>query len=480
MNRFRFIVFFTFCVTLFSVCHAKKRMKILIHMTNAQKNYLLEEVIKPFEKENKVKIDVISVPDIDSIEAILQQNKGEVFLVKIPFIKCWSLVRSGDLMALNSFLSEEDRDIFFDTYILTRFGEKKGYQFFLPRKYETRIMVYRKSKVADAVKKWGVYRDTINALLKSINGYGLPRAYGLEDNPELWNYFDIFVAGFTWSQLIYNDKKIPRVAHRGKRYSGTALRVIDRVYQCQGDSLATLRMDGDPVIDAFEWEAVYAYANIYNKRMVKEEWSGKDIWKGFATEDVFLSFMTQIDCFYLFGTGSDGLTGYIKDTADIGITLMPSWCSVQLDTNGTILRNGSKAITTGGWWWGIPKDCPDPQLAYKLFLSMTSRENQLQECVRFGMIPVRKDILKSKSILFTGNWVSKVFQTSYRQIQQNDNNILPTIPYFDKIVNVYLDAWFDIVASRNWAPEKDPPDREFITARIIEKHSKRISKYLRR
>jgi ABC-type glycerol-3-phosphate transport system substrate-binding protein len=151
-----------------------------------------------------------------------------------------------------------------------------------------------------------------------------------------------------------------------------------------------------------------------------------------------------------------------------------------LDTNGTILRNGSKAITTGGWWWGVPKDCPDPQLAYKLFISMTSRENQLKECVRFGMIPVRKDILKSKEILFTDNWISKVFQTSYRQIQQNDNNILPTIPYFDKIVNVYLEAWFDIVASGNWAPEKGPPDREFITTRIIEKHSKKISKFLRR
>lgn len=480
MNRLRFIFIITFCVTLISVCHAKKKVKILIHMTDAQKTYLINEVIKPFEKANRVKVTVVSVPAVDSIEAFLKQYEGEASLVKIPFIKCWSLVRSGDLIALNSFLSEEDLSAFYDTYILTWFGEKKGYQFFLPRKYETRIMLYRISKVRDAVLKWATFRDTINTLLKTINGHGLPRAYDLEDKPELWDYYDVFVAGFAWSQLPYNGKKASRVAHRAKRYTGTALRVIDRVYQCRGDSLAMLRMYGDPVIDAFEWEAVYAYADIYNKRMLEEGWSGKDIWEGFASEDVFLSFMTQIDCFYLFGTGRDGLTGYIDDTTDIGVALMPTGCSVQLDSSGNILRNGSKATTTGGWWWGVPKDCPDPKLAYKLFLSMTSRENQLKECVRFGMIPIRKDILKSKQILFSDNWISKVFRTSYRQIQANDNNILPTIPQLDKIVEIYLDAWIDIVASRNWAPDGGPPDREFISSRIIEKHSKRVAKYLRK
>lgn len=480
MNRLRFILIITFCITIISLSHAKKKIKILIHMTEAQKSYLIDEVIKPFEKANRVKVTVISVPAVDSIEAYLKRHGDKVSLVKIPFIKCWSLVRSGDLAALNSFLSEKDLSSFYDTYILTWFGEKKGYQFFLPRKYETRIMLYRKSKARDAVLKWATFRDTIDTLLKSVNGYGLPQKYDLEDNPDLWDYYDVFVAGFTWSQQLYNGKKVPRIAHRAKHYTGTALRVIDRVYQCQGDSVSMLRMYGDPVIDAFEWEAVYTYAGIYNKRMFEEGWSGKNIWEGFASEDVFLSFMTQIDCFYLFGTSSDGLTGYIDDTADIGVALMPTGCSVRLDSSGAVYRVGSKAITTGGWWWGIPKNCSDPELAYKIFLSISSRENQLKECVRFGMIPIRKDILKSKQILFRDNWISMVFRTSYRQIQANDNNILPTIPQLDKIVKIYLDAWMDIVASRNWSADGGPPDRQFISGRIIEKHSKRIAKYLRR
>jgi len=112
-----------------------------------------------------------------------------------------------------------------------------------------------------------------------------------------------------------------------------------------------LSMYGDPVFDAFEWEAVYAYANIYKSRMIRDRWSGSDIWRRFETKDVFLSFMTQIDCFYLFGTGSDGLVGYIDDTTDIGITLMTTGCSVQLGSTGTILRRGTKAIELLHNWY---------------------------------------------------------------------------------------------------------------------------------
>jgi len=480
MVKHRSIVALFLCLVFITTCYGREKIKILICMTTSQKNFFMREIIVPFEKKNKVRVKVLSTAAVDSIEGLLKRYDGEISLVKIPFIKSWSLVRNGHIAALNEFLTEEELEDLSTTYILTWFGEKKGYQFFLPRKYETRIMVYRKSKVKAACEVWESYKDTISAVLKTVNGFGLPRNYSLEQRPELWDYYDIFVAGFVWSQEEYDGRIVPRVAHRAKKYSGTALRIIDRVYQCAGDSLFMLRMDGDPVVDAFEWEAIYAYANIYNPRMLKNEWSGKDIWEGFGSGDVFLSFMTQIDCFYLFGTGSDGLVGYIDDTTDIGLTLMPTGCSAQLDQEGRILRRGSKAITTGGWWWALPKHCPQPQLAYRLFLHSTSRYNQLQECMRFGMIPIRQDILKDKTILFSKSWKSEVFRTSYKQIQKNDNNILPSIPRFDKIVSIYLDAWFDIVAGKNWAEEEGPPDRAYIAELISDKYTRKVNKYLKR
>jgi len=456
-------------------------MTLLIQMTKDQQEFFTRQVLPPFEKKNRVAIELVTVPGVDSIGAYCEKYEKEAYLVKVPFLKAWSLVQADLVAPLNSFLSDEAVTAFRDTYILTWFGEKEGNQYFLPRKFETRIMVYRKSKVRDAVAVWQKYRDTIQTVLRAVNGYGLPRNYNLESDPALWDFFDVFVAGFVWSSLSYDTKKTGRVAHRGKRYSGTALRVIDRVYQCGGDSTAMLRMYGDAVVDAFAWEAVYTFCNIYNKKMFTEQWEGKNLWEGFASNEVFLSFMTQLDCFYLYGSDGGSLAGLVDDTGDIGLSLMPTGCSVQLDKDGRMLRIGTKAITTGGWWWAIPQTCPRPDLAYELFLHITSRENQLAECKSFGMIPVRNDILKSKDILFTHTRASEVFQTSYKQIQKNNNNILPSLPRFDKVVAIYLEAWFDIVAGANWSAEKGkPPDHAHIANTISEKYSRKVNTLLRK
>ncbi|MGD9201108.1 MAG: ABC transporter substrate-binding protein, partial [Chitinispirillia bacterium] len=446
------------CFLFLSYCSAKKRkMTILIHMTDAQKEFFIKEVVKNFEKENDLKIDVISAPNIDEIEKILLTHPDKISLVKIPFIHSWSLVRKNLIVPLNDFLGNYDLGFFYNDYILTWFGQKDKIQYFLPRKYETRIMVFRKSKVIEAYNSFGKYKDSINSILKQINGYGLPYNYKFDRNPLHWDYYDIFVLGFIWSQLKINGMVMPRVAHRGKKYSGTSLRVIDRIYQCSGDSTAFLGMDGPSVVDAFEWEALYTYANIYNKKMWEEEWSGKNIWEGFASDDVFLSFLTQIDCVYLIGTGKDGIEGYIKDKSDIGMTLMPTGCSVQLDMNGNVLRKGKKSITTGGWWWAIPKSCPDLKLTYRFYGFITSRSVQLEECSRFGMIPVRRDILKNKYIISDNGWISKIFRVSYKQIQINDKNMLPSHINMNRIADIYLNALFDIVVNRNWSSMNSIP-----------------------
>jgi ABC-type glycerol-3-phosphate transport system substrate-binding protein len=431
-------------------------------MIDQQFSFFSKEIIEEFEKQNNVRIDLFRAATIDDIKKTFMEKKNNLSLVKIPFGKCWPLVAKGNILPINTFLSKLELEAFETDYILTRFGKKDGKQYFLPRKYETRVMVYRKSKVADALNVWTTHRSAINDKLKKINGYGLPYNYVLEEEPSKWDFFDIFVLGSIWSTTKYNGEKKPRIAHRGHKYLGTALRIIDRVLQCKGDLRSVLYLKHNSVVDAFYWEAAYAYAGIYNKSMWEEEWKGEDIWKGFASEDVFLSFLTQLDCTFLYGTGQDGLDGYIKNQEDLDIALMPSGCSLQLDQNGNILRKGTQAITNGGWLWGIPKKCPDPLLAFKLFTFISNKENQLQECKRFGMIPVRNDILKNKSIVFESGWISKMFRVSYRQVQINGENFVSSHAKFNSIADLYLAAWFDIVVSQNWHSEKKAPDRDYI------------------
>lgn len=439
-------------------------MTVLIHMMPDQEKYFKEEVVKEFEKKQPVSLQVVHYNSIDSIEPAMRRQ-SMVSLVKVPFDKRMPLMRKGMFKPLHTFLSEEELELFDRNYLLTSLGAIDGKLCLIPRKFETRIMVYCKSKVTDAVEVWRTYKDSIDSFMGRYNGYGLPATYLLEENPEQWDYFDLFVVGWIWAHTLYNGKVQPRIAHRGKQYSGTSQRVFDRIYQLGGDSAAVVTMQGEAVTDAIYWETVYTSAGIYNNSMWTEGWSGADIWKAFASEDVFLSFMTQLDCFFLHGTGRDNLNGYMKYPEDMGISTMPKACSVQCDTTG-IPKYGTKAITTGGWWWGIPAGAPDPQQSFRLAAFITGTTTQIQECSRFGMIPVRKDILSDMSMMFGGGWISSVYDVSFRQLVHNGYTVLPGSGNFMEISALYLDLIDDIIVKKNWADNDTLPQREYIQNRI--------------
>lgn len=297
-------------------------MNVLIHMIDDQETYFRREVIPPIEKKLPADLTVIHYSSTDSIQSQIRaySNPG---LVKVPFNKAGLLVKNKAVMSLDDFLTGAQIKEFEETYLLTSMGKVDGKRYYVPRKFETRIMVYRKSKVAEVYAQWRKNREEIDAAFKKLNGHGLPATYMLEEDPNEWDYYDVFVVGWMWAQSAYNGEKIGRVAHRGMKYAGTALRIIDRVFQCGGDSSDVISMRGDAVVDAFHWEAVYAAAGIYNPKMWEQQWSGTGIWQGFADEQVFLSFMTQLDCFFIHGTGRDGLHGYLQDPDDMGVAIMP-------------------------------------------------------------------------------------------------------------------------------------------------------------
>jgi ABC-type glycerol-3-phosphate transport system substrate-binding protein len=153
---------------------------------------------------------------------------------------------------------------------------------------------------------------------------------------------------------------------------------------------------------------------------------------------------------------------------------MPAGCSLELNQKGEVIRKGTKTITTGGWWWGIPKETPDPRLSYALARYITTMENQVKECSNFGMIPVRKEVLTDMQMLFGGQWISQIYEVSFRQLMQNRFTTVPAHPRMDEIGNVYLAAWDDIVVKKNWSADTVVPDREFIKRRIYNIYGKRI------
>jgi hypothetical protein len=271
-----------------------------------------------------------------------------------------------------------------------------------------------------------------------------------------------------------------RLGHRSKRYSGTALRIIDRVVQCGGDSSNIMMMNGNPVIDAFLWESMYAALGLCHREMFTAEWSGREVCRALLGGTIYLSFVTQVDCFSIKRTGSGELAGDPAVREDIDFSTMPRGCSVELDEQKHVKRTGTGAVTTGGWWWAIPAVWSDPKLSYRLFRAITSKDNQLRECTKYGMIPVRTDVLKDQNMLSGSGWIPEMFRVSYAQVRINDAMVVPADGVFDRISGLYLDAWKSLVFDGGKPlPRRVVPDRPAIARTLAETYAPRAGQIKR-
>ncbi|MFP4678946.1 MAG: extracellular solute-binding protein [Chitinispirillaceae bacterium] len=456
-------------------CAPQVDLSVLASMSQDQQKFLENEILPRFEDRNRCRVEIINV---DYQQKLWKEVPDSLDLVKVPFTAGRQIARNFKFLILDSVLEKTGNEKFKKQLLLTSLGAVDGDQFYIPREFDTRLIVYRKSKVREALEKWRRHRNSIDKSIRRINGYGLPSNYLLEENPEEWDFFDVFVMGWLWASGDYGGSMQPRIAHPVNGNKGLAPRQVDHLVQFGIDSSEMLNMQSEGVIDMFEWEAVFASVGIYNPLMWKENWDSKDVWEAFGNDEVFLSFLSPSDCFYIHGTGKDSVLGYLDDPEDMGTATMPRACSVELDSMGMPLREGSKSVMTGGWWWGIPASSSDPALSLKLVCFLSQNEIQIKECSNFGMIPVRKDVLSFMPIMFGDGWVTQVYNTSFQQLMHNDENVIAGGEDSQQMYTLYLEAWNDIVVQENWSEDSVLPDRSYIRRLLRDRYSSQVESTL--
>jgi len=451
MRRLRMIktILWFFFLALPVLSFGKKKFTIAVNMIPEQFEYFEKKIVKPFEKSNKCEIHLLNFRENAKIpgffDALPKDAKGKKIpplgLIMIPHEMTRSIIKSGKLLALDEMFPAEKIREMHEVYFLSDMYlvDKKTY--ILPRKLETRLLVYRKSKVRDAVQNWKRDKVEINALLKKENGMGLPVDYKLEVSPALWDFYDLFVVGYYWSHSGEPAKREGKIAHRGKRYSGTVTGMMDRVIQCGGNTFDLLSFEREPTVDMFTWECLFLKSGMIQPDVWEKGWSGFDIWQGFKDEKVYLSFMTQIDCFFLAG-GKKGKS-YVEPK-DLGISVMPRGGSIALTKDGSApLRKGKSSVSTGGWWWGIPKDTKKPKLSYQFIEYVTSLKVQSKECGKFGIFPVRLEMIINPSSDF-GPFTREVYKVSKYQLTENGASSVATVTDYEALEKIYLDAFYDL------------------------------------
>lgn len=468
----------TFLLPLFLFAGGKGKegvpeMTILIRMMDQQDRWFREELIPAFENKYASKITVVTFdkyPDIEVMTDLeVKSGRHTIGVIKTPLEEVYPLVAKGYMMPLKEIVGEEQLRNDLQEYISigVEAGKLDGVQYYIPRKLETNTFFYLKSKVADALANWKSMKEEIDAMFKAHNGYGLPAGFDLETDPNQWDWYDLAVVSYYWAHTPGEDGlTTPRMAHRGKDYGGTTNELLTGIYQMGGDADDVLAMNTDPIIDMFEWEAFFIHNGLYNPAMWEESWSGGGIWNGFAAGRVYAAFMHQIDAFFLHGGTHPDMTGYLIDPEDMATALMPKGVSLELDRTGKPLRQGGHNSNFSGWWWGIPKSSPYPDLSYDLIRFITSYEWHNKESATFGMMPVRKDIYEDLAKAFPEPWMQGVFDTAKRQFEQKVVRA-PMVPTWSDIAQNYRNAWYDICTGKNYAPDPaNGPDRDFIVKRL--------------
>jgi ABC-type glycerol-3-phosphate transport system substrate-binding protein len=429
----------------------EKKITVLVRMMPAQERFFRDQLIPAFEKEYKCKVDIATFVSEWDIERMLKlenaKKGGSIALVKTPFEMTRVLVNKGLMSDLYSVMdsNQVQQDLAEYHPLASGLGYVDGKPYYVPRKLETRVFFYLKSKVADAVAKFPKHKDRINGELKAQNGFGLPKDYVLEADPAEWDFYDLYVAGSIWANEEYNGVKMGRIAHRGARYAGTALDLVDRSLQLGASKEDILRLISDKNVGTYLWENVLVRNGIYNSAMWQDQWKGSNIYTGIKDGKVFASFIQQIDAFLIHGWSDDpSMPSYLPDESDMGLCVIPKAVSFELTPEGVPTFEGKRSISTGGWWWGIPKTSPDAKLAYQFARFMTSRENQAKECSRFGMVPVRKDILNNLPEVFDQGWVGDIFKKSVEQIKVNEDVTVPLIKNYAELSQNIIDAWYSL------------------------------------
>ncbi len=430
----------------------KTEITVLIRMMDIQDLWFREKM-KEFEKQNEVKINVVTFDQVEDVRQMIdlerKSGKKKIGLVKTALEMVYPLAKENYLIPLEEIVDSLQLKDDLKEYLSEAIdvGTVDGKVYYIPRKLETYLLFYLKSKVKDALDNWEKDRERIDALLKVVNQYGLPVGYRLEEDPEEWDYYDLFVLSFFWANHPYHGITMPRVAHRGKRYAGTVNELVTRIFQLGGEKEDILSMDTDPVKNLFQWESFFIKNRLYHSGMWEQAWSGGDIWRAISSGEVFMCFLHQIDLFFVHGGSDPTMSGYLSDPSDLGVSIMPKGVSLELIEEGIVQREGGHFSNLYGWWWGIPRNSPDPELSYKLARFITSRENQIEECSRFGMFPVRNDVLDDLGQAFDEEWKQQIFKVSRLQFESGTKEF-PRLEKWPQVGKNYLDAWYDISVKR--------------------------------
>jgi hypothetical protein len=423
---------------------------IVMQLDDTQAKWFRDNVLDDFNRERNLDVQLIRVDDeaqlLPATAKALDEGK-DVVGVTLPAMQLDHALESKQVRPYSDAIAAsaiaKDFDALGDKALAA--GKRDGVQTFLPRMTVVDVIVYRVSKVRDAILHWTLLRPQIDAALAKINGRGLPVNYDLNLSPDQWDAYDIFVMAFYWSHRRYDGKPAePRIAHRTGDTIDGQIDVAAGLYGA-GVTDATLgNFDSRAARDYFEWEALFRAQGLYPAAMFgPSPYVDDDVLAGLQRGELFMAPIDAMDAFSLHGGAHAAATSRVDDPEDLEFTELPNGASLALGADGHAARTSQSFSFRQDWVWALPARAKAAKVGYELVRFLWRPEIHARECEALGMLPMHPEIVSQRVSRFRLDWMTHVFEAGLEQTLKGA--ALPDALTRNGYGSIYAQLWTKIV-----------------------------------
>lgn len=311
-------------------------------------------------------------------------------------------------------------------------GAVDGKQWYLPKRALVNVAVYLRPAIEDAYLHWEEDRKEIDAALKEANGAGLPKDFRLHRTPDRWDSFDLFVAAWTWA---HHPARWAEASRRISAESSLAPVIAPRVAWPCGDSedgadelLNALfrhgmteqqlgHFDAAPLLDTLQWQALFRKHGLLPAQCEKGGMEQREVNGLFHERKLAWASIDQADSLWLHGGARRDAEPGMPGAGDLSWATLPQGASAEL-SRGQPARRGRSFAFEEVHLWAVPIRSPDPRLAFQVARFLSQRGLQHREAEAEGMLPVREDLRRDYPIAFRLEWMQRMLDASFRQLER--------------------------------------------------------------
>jgi len=432
----------------------RHKMKILLRADPQRAEWVKQHELDEFGAANDVDFEVTNAPDFDAVLARLTAERDHPTGLDLAAIddeiaddlQLGGLVRPiQELLPPDELAGVLEEDL---PEAITRSRRPDGKLWYLPRRAEIDIAAYVRPAVEDAYLHWEQDRPAIQAALAAANGVGLPKGYALERSPDAWDSYDLFVAAWYWAHhpapwaAPGSTSPAPRVAFRTGPNSDAMSDLLSLFYRHGFSDADVGKADVPPVVDALQWLALFQRHHLLIPQCESTQGIDEDtVNEVFRKRALAWAPLDQEDSLWLHGGARRGAPSGMPGPADLGWAVLPAGASLEL-RSGVPARMGRTFSFQEMQLWAIPVHAPTPSRAVELARFLGQRSIQRRETEAQGLLPIRADLRRDYPILFRLDWMQRILDASYRQVELGSGDIP------DEIMTKHLDDFYTRLRSQ--------------------------------